>query len=68
MFEFLLWADASNYPFCQILTNLEQGGVAVWFSGATCHGGKRIICLKVLPSMSAGVTVKLLLMYFEHRQ
>ncbi|KAG5191688.1 hypothetical protein JKP88DRAFT_230775 [Tribonema minus] len=48
--EFILWQAESNYPFCQMVTDLNTGGVA-FFALPGDGSGLRIMYM-VLPSMA----------------
>ena len=48
--EFILWQAESNYPFCQMVTDLNTGGVA-FFALLGDGSGLRIMYM-VLPSMA----------------
>ncbi|KAG5179455.1 hypothetical protein JKP88DRAFT_75049, partial [Tribonema minus] len=48
--EFIVWQAESNYPFCQMITDLNTGGVA--FYALPGDGSGLRIMYKVLPSMT----------------
>ncbi|BDA45765.1 hypothetical protein COCOBI_07-5520 [Coccomyxa sp. Obi] len=49
--EFLLFAAKSWYPYCQMATDLEKGGIAYYMSGHV--GGHRIITGRVFGDMAS---------------
>jgi hypothetical protein len=51
--EFLLWQSASNYPFCQLITDLNAGGVAFFALPRARPGESARIMYQVLPDMQA---------------
>jgi hypothetical protein len=49
--EFLLWQSVSNYPFCQLITDLNSGGVAFFALPSACSREAMRVMYKVLPTM-----------------
>jgi hypothetical protein len=49
--EFLLWQSVSNYPFCQLITDLNSGGVAFFALPSVCSGEAMRVMYRVLPTM-----------------
>ncbi|KXZ45934.1 hypothetical protein GPECTOR_49g518 [Gonium pectorale] len=41
--EFYLWQGSSQYPFCQVITDLQTGGAAYYSDGADEKGKVRVV-------------------------
>lgn len=48
--EYVIFSAVSEYPFCQLVTDLGRGGVAIWTDGRE-PGGRWILREKLLNSM-----------------
>lgn len=48
--EYVIFSAVSEYPFCQLVTDLGRGGVAIWTDGRE-PGGRWILRQKLLNSM-----------------
>ena len=50
--EYILWQSKSQFPFCQLITDLRSGGMAYYAESMPATGERTMLTVRGLPTMA----------------